>query len=384
MKRVLHLIVKFLFLYIVVCFFSSCVFEMSHEISTKNLHDSVNANLQLFDGSNLIKLSDVLCDNEIIFLGEVHGIAPLIETAAQLSVHLAKHRPVVYASELTYGLSFFVEPVSLGNPTPSTNYNIPKCIKEFNYNQNAENKILVTAIDVEHSVYTNKRATSVYLLELVSRSSSSNAKELIGKEVAQLSNQDSFANMDRFLKRLKKVIVRHIDTFAPEDQEEVMFFMELLVASNRFYRYTNESGISKFWLIPRGWDIREEYFIKTVERAYWKAQKRAAILLCRVGIGHITADKKNLGRHFRQAYRPTKGKVACVNMMPIYYDNSEPNCPDKSIDSVVKHLMKDYEYGYLSLNDLQKNTDYSLSWSRHFYGKRPKYDGILFVRIVQK
>ncbi len=81
----------------------------------------------------------------------------------------------------------------------------------------------------------------------------------------------------------------------------------------------------------------------------------------------------------------TKGKVASIRMVPLYYDVHETNetVTEKhsDIDSIVKTLMKDVEYSYLSLSKLQKNTNNSFKWSKYYSNSGPKYDGLLFVRI---
>ena len=72
-------------------------------------------------------------------------------------------------------------------------------------------------------------------------------------------------------------------------------------------------------------------------------------------------------------------------MVPLYYDVRETNDTDteehNDIDSIVKTLMKDYEYSYLSLADLKKNKKNSFIWSKYYSSSGPKYDGLLFVRI---
>ncbi|MHC4528901.1 MAG: hypothetical protein ACYS29_13580, partial [Planctomycetota bacterium] len=51
------------------------------------------------------------------------------------------------------------------------------------------------------------------------------------------------------------------------------------------------------------------------------------------------------------------------------------------IDSIVKLLMKNNEYSYLSLSELQKDTNNSFKWSKYYTSSGPKYDGLLFVKI---
>ena len=71
-------------------------------------------------------------------------------------------------------------------------------------------------------------------------------------------------------------------------------------------------------------------------------------------------------------------------MIPIYENAENTNDDteqDNDIDSIVKTLMKDCEYSYLPLRELQKATNNSYRWNDHFSNSGPKYDGLLFVKI---
>lgn len=275
-------------------------------------------------------------------------------------------------------LAPFMEAASFGNPKAAKSIRIPKCIQEFNSSQtDDENKILMTAIDIEHTIYHKKTDPVLFLQDLASRSTSDTAVQTINKEVAQLTAQDTYDKMNRYLKKLKEVFLQHFDTFSSEDQDEILFYFDLLQASNR-YQYIKED-----W--QRAHPIRYRYFKKTIKRAYQKARKRKAILLCRVGNWHISLKDKTEARYFARDYSLTKGKVASIGLVPLYYDIHEMKDTGaekhKDIDSIVKMLMKDYEYSYLSLSELQKSTSNSFKWSKYYSSSGPKYDGLLFVKI---
>jgi hypothetical protein len=350
------------------------------------LTDLLKQNLVLLPNNKIEHLPPSLTENEIIFLGEYkHHVEPLSLAASRLAVYLASYGPVVYASESCYGLGPFMEAASLGNPKIVISIGIHKCIQAFNSNQTADKKILMTAIDIDHNIYRSKQNIVIFLQELAGRSNSDIASEEINKEVVQLTAQDTYDKVDRFFKKLKKVFQKHLDTFSSEDRDEILFSLDLLQASNRFYQYTTDKGIRGFFLTSTGWNIRAKYFKKTIERAWRKAQKRKALLLCRVGANHAFLDSKKEARYFAKKYSPTRGKVASIGLVPLYYDVCETNdnVTEKSsdIDSIVKTLMKDDEYSYLSLSDLQKSTDNSFKWSKYYSSSGPKLDGLLFVRI---
>ncbi|MHC4647036.1 MAG: hypothetical protein ACYTBJ_16195 [Planctomycetota bacterium] len=372
--------------YALMFFLPSCTLPTRTAPPSAQLNDLVKQNLVLLHNNNFEYLSPSLKENEIIFIGEFeHHNKSLSLAASRFAVYLATNKPVVYATESVYGLGPFMEAASLGNPKTARPIGIPECIQAFNSNQIAAKKILMTAIDIEHTIYHTKSSTVLFLQELASRSTSNTALEIINKEILRLTTQDTFAKVNRYLKKLKGVFLEHLDTFSPEDQDEILFSLDLLQASNRFYQYTTAGGLKEALMRP--WDIRRKYFIKTIERAYQKAQERKAILMCRVGAQHASLTNKYLeARYFAKKYSLTKGGVGSIGLVPLYYDAHEMNdtVTEKynDIDSIVKILMKDYEYSYLPLSELQKNTNNSFKWSKYYSNSGPKHDGLLFVRIL--
>jgi len=361
-------------------FLSSCVLTTDRGTPPENLKSILAQNLVLLPDSQFENLPPSLKEKEIIFLGEQHRTKGLIQASNRLAGYLTTYKPVVYAMESCYGAHVFLEAASLGQ-----SYINPKLmlgeIQEFNSKLPENRKILMTAVDIEHSIYNNKKETEQFLQILANRCTSDVARRIIQKEIPQLTTQDTFDKMNRYLKGLKKLFLQYFDTFSPEDQDEILFSFDLLQASNR-YQYICH-GNKRDWQNPH--DIRYRYFKKTIERAYRKAQKRKAILLCRVGAAHICLDRRTEARYFARDYSLTKGKVASVSLVPLYYDTTKVDDADpekhSDIDSIVKMLMKDYDYSYLSLSELQKGTDNSFRWSKYYSSSRPKYDGLLFVRI---
>lgn len=359
-------------------FLSSCTFMTNTAPAPEQLNNLLKQNLVLLPDNKFDNLPPSLKENEIIFIGEIHKVKPLAKALDQLAVYVADYKPVVYAVESCYGAHPLMEAVSLGNEKTINPMLYSETIRTFNSEQSLDKKILMTAVDIEHSIYNNKKETVLFLQDLAGRSTSDAARRIIQKDIPQLTTQDTFDKVKRYLKNLKKVFKQHFDTFSPEDRDEILFSMELLTASNH-YQYVMED-----W--QRAQNIRYRYFKKTIKRAYQKAQKRKAILLCRVGGYHVSLSGKNSeARYFARDYSLTKGKVAAIRLVPLYYDAHETNETvteeHNDIDSIVKTLMKDNEYSYLSLSELEKNTNNSFKWSKYYSNSGPKYDGLLFVRI---
>lgn len=361
-------------------FLSSCASTINTAPAPEQLTDILKNNLVILPDNNFDKLPPSLKENEIIFLGEVHKVKPLAHAAERLVVYLAAQKPVVYALEGCYGGHTLMEAVSLGEEKDINPNLYTETLRAFNSVQSIDRKILLTMLDIEHSVYNNKPDTVRFLHDLSGRSTSEAAKQAIDRQIDQLPAQDKCKKMAPYLKDLKRLFRRHFDTFSADDREEIRFSMDLLQASN-LYRHIELGGRS--WEHPRS--LRYRYFIKTIKRAYQKAQNRKAVLMCRVGNWHISIKNKTEARYFAKDYSLTKGKVATINLVPLYYDAQETNdnVPEKrnDIDSIVMTLMKDNEYSYLSLSDLQKSTGNSFRWSKYYSKSGPKYDGLLFVRI---
>jgi hypothetical protein len=345
--------------------------------SRSQLTDLLQQNLIFLPDKNFESLPPEVKQKEIVFLGEVHNTPSLHEAGTRLAMYLASDRPVVYATEGCYGQHPFMESASLSlQPQPR----FDRSILEFNSKQPPDRKILMTAVDLEHTIYTDKKETVCYLQELAGCCTSTAARETLEKEIPQLTATKTFDEVDAYLLNLKNIFILHFNTFSPENQEEILFSLDLLQASNRYYRYESARGIMKNILRP--WDIRYKYFKKTIERAYQKAQKNDAIMLCRIGNGHVSLVRDCETRYFARDYSLTKGKVMAIQMIPLYEDNVKAEgC---TIDSVVKELMKVDEYCYLPLKQLQANTKSSLKWSRYYPGGKPICDGLLFVKTRKK
>lgn len=369
-------------------FLSSCTSMTNTAVEPAQLEDLLKQTLVLLPEADFENLPPSLKENEIIFLGESkHYVRALIQAAERFCACLANYRPVVYAMESCYGHGPFMEAASLGNPKTAIPMRIPECIQAFNSDQNADKKILLTAIDIEHSIYHTKSDTVLFLQDLAGRSTSDAARRTLQQEIPQLTAQHTFDKVDHYLKNLKRAFLQHWDTFSSEDRDEISFSLDLLVASNQSHQYTSvQGGDWKNPIVRRGWNIREKYFTKTIERAYRKGQERKAILLCRVGAPHsYLTDKRYQARYFAKKYSPTKGKVASIGLVPLHYDVRKTNDTvaedHNNIDAVIKTLMEDNEYAYLSLSELRKSTNTSLKWSKYYSTSAPKHDGLLFVRI---
>ena len=383
-----------LFLIAGMIFISGCgLWPERSSVSPAELENLVNGHLVYLPKNDFTNLPAEVVDKDIIFLGEQHNVPALQEAAAQLACFLASKKPVVYAVEMTYGMHPFVEAASMGTPDPLKPMNIPAPILAFNAERPPEQKILMTTLDVEHTIYHAKHLTVLFLRHLAERSTSETARQGLEEKIAELPEQDTSEKMDAYLKQLKSTFDKYLNTFNADDREEILFSMELLDASNRFQYISRENNSEETQ--QHADKIRYHYFNKTIERALQKARQRDAVLLCRVGVWHASLDYECEARYFAKENQRTKGDVVTVNFVPVFFSSEpipqtgEPNDgqndnAQNDINAIVIKQLSDDSYCYLSLNEISRQTRGSLDWSKYFYnGSHPTCDGLLFVKIVK-
>lgn len=357
-------------------FLSSCSPSVQRASSTE-LTDLVSQNLILLDG-DLGELPPEIKDNDMIFLGEVHRVGALNKAANKMLMYLADYKPVVYAMESVYSSGIFMEAESSGKPNPRSSKFLHESMIKYCHAIAGRN-ILLTALDLDHTIFRDKRATLGFLQEMASRSSSPSKSQELSCEIDLLVKQDTFKKMDRYLKNLRKIFQERFDTFPEHDKEEILFAMDLFIASNR-YQHTCFGDLKNIWWTPfykSSSSIRYTFFLKTIERAYGKAVDRDAILLCKVGSYHASLFSfYSEAKHFK---KQKLLKVSTINMVPVYFEADEAKNYDQ-IDLMAKNLMGENNYAYLSLRQLQRDTNDSLNWSKYYKNNNPKYDGLLFVR----
>lgn len=346
----------------------------------ENLTALLEENLVYLPHNNLERLVSQMKDKEIVFLGEVHKVSALRQTATELVVALASEKPVVYASESTYTQHPFVEAASLGNMNPLSPRKLPAEFEEFNSRNAPERRILMTTLDLDHYIYGDKEGTVLFLKELANRSSSEAARQQLAATIPELTATKTEKEVHDFLRSLKRVFQQHFDSFPAVDQEEILFSIELLDASNLYYHVPHRHRAP--WE-PTSSRIRYEYFTKTIDRAYRKAEQRNAILLCRVGFWHAALTHQCEAQYFAKRHPSTKGKVMSIRMIPSYEQSDKVNEEGGDIDTAVTPLMKEGAYCYLSLPQFQQRAKHSLRWSAYYPGGRPICDGLLFVKAVE-
>ncbi|MCE5187127.1 MAG: hypothetical protein LLF76_13480 [Planctomycetaceae bacterium] len=348
----------------------------------------VGRDLVLLPDKSLDSVSAKIIQKDVIFLGEVHQIPELYEAAYQIILLVAAERPLVYAKEMVYGMHPFLEDGSMGRANPVYTYTLAQPLAQFNERQPPDRKILMTALDVEHTIEHDKASTVRFLQELVRRSSSQDVRDALESHIPRLTDTKSFDEVDAYLRELNNLFISNLKTFSAADQDEIRFSLDLLQASNTYRRH-NATRWTDLRFFNQGVYLRYEYFKKTIVRAHEKAQQRNAALLCHVGNGHATYGSRWEAHYFARKYPPTRGKVFAIQMIPLYYEE-DPNIlsnPHKDVDpiAIAAHsLMADCAWAWLPLQQFHKNANVQPRWSGYFPSGKPECDALLFIKTRAK
>lgn len=357
-----------------------CSCNPSSSLPERELVDLLQQHLVLLADDAFDALARDLADHEIVFLGERHDHRSMYQAACLMAVHLARFKPVVFACESNYGNHSFLEALSMGHPRGGMRWDEASLlIADYNHDRPEREKILVTAVDIEHAIRNSKGQVAAVLHDLFSRATRDDAKSELGRQIRSLPQQDTYEKMDTYLSRITREFRRYRDAFSAEDQEEIDFYLELLLASNRY----QHAVFGRPEIEGNPDEIRHEYFIKTIERALAKAREREGILLCRVGGWHVGLHERTEARHFAKRDPQTRGRVSAIRMVPIDergHRNPRGREP-QNLNAVVRSIMRDASYAYLPLHALTNHTS-SAHLPSEYYTKQgvPKYDGLLFVK----
>lgn len=254
-------------------------------------------------------------------------------------------------------------------------------IADFNASRSAGDRLLFTALDVDHAINHTKPLAQAYIGYLASKSSSEKARSEIDEARSGLSRFRSLPEVEAYLDRVGSAFAANRSAFSDADWEEIQFSLALERASIR-YQLADQSQSGSVGVE----EIRGEYFRKTIERAYAKAQAAGGGLVCVVGGAHATlnafaSDDPVTGRiaearYFSREYGPTAGSVASIDVVKLgqggaYY--GDPLC------EAAIAAMGDSPTIFLDLRAARLEEPYR-SFSAFYSDEGPKKDGILFVR----
>jgi hypothetical protein len=339
-------------------------------------------------------------DAKIIFVGEDrHGIPEVIDVAYGLGVYLADRIGMkVFGIEGLYEWHPFMEKASRSalSANPSDDR-----IVSYNKIRPESERILMTGIDVEHSIgMPNLRyATVDYLFHLAHLSTSWNAAQVLLKAASALFDLKEPPETHKQLDGIWEMYKSYESTFGDEDWENIRFSFELFHESlDHLAQIGQYSSNAEIPLKVR--ELRGKGFRQTIEKAYLKAQKRASKLYCYVGDVHafkapvtkLVQERMDKwppatwpeAMYFNRMYESTRGKVFSLLLRTLISHQHGENSynPKGDLDDVVFERMGSANLMYVDLTKIYEEHGSDCRISMYFTDHRPVTDGVFFFREV--
>ena len=339
-------------------------------------------------------------DAEIVFIGEDrHRIPELMDVTFALGVYLADHIDMkVFGIEGLYEWYPFMEKASL---SAFSAHEFDDRVVSYNKVRSESERILMTAIDVEHSIGIPhlRYVTIDYLFYLAHLSTSWKAAQDIIKAVSELFEVKESSETHEQLDGIWEAFKSCKSTFSDKDWENISFSVSLLHESldhlEQIRKYSSNIEIP---IEVR--ELRGKGFRKTIEKAYLKAQERASRLYCYVGDVHafktpvteLVQERMDKwppatwpeAMYFNNMVDSTRGKVFSILLRTlISHQHGETSyIPKGDLDDVVFERMKSAELMYVDLNRIAEDHGPDSLISMYFTAEGPVVDGVLFFREV--
>ena len=373
-----------------VLFVSSCAHV--RESRVQELQRVMDAASRIPSGPDDFTFIDRIASGKrVLFIGEIpHHVPDICPVVLGLSLHLRKEIGYsVLAQERVYSCWPYEEAQSLGNSGSLPNV-LPQSerapdpqiwlgpLPAYNRSAPSDQRLLSTTLDLDHAIYHTKPQTVLYLGYLASLSSSSEARADLANAIPALLKLKGRAEIDNYLDDLGRRFHAAWGSFSPANQEEIDFSLALERASIDF-QFGTFAGVILHY------DLRSEYFRKTIQRAWAKAERSGGSLICHVGWGHAWLDQRPSdceAGYFDQQFPATLGRVGSVlieKLSGCIDFNLNGDFRPSALEMAALARMGDKDRIYVDLRDK--------SWAsvkhrprKFFPGNVPHYDGILFIK----
>lgn len=288
------------------------------------------------------QVCEALQDKEMLFVGEyVHGNAAIERLVARLAVELARASDFrILARESLYCLHPAWEQASL-EARPGRG--IEEQIIAYNASVPRRERILVTTVDLAHSIKHSPRLVSAFLEPLCGRSADPAAREQLLGYCRTLAGATTGEAKLAFIQGLRELSGTCWTGFDPGDAAELGFYLDLLEVSLQDTRGQDEAANMK------AADTRNRWFIQTIERALDRTRQHGGRMVCHTGAPHAYKTYTGVedyyvgampeARHFNQQVFP--GKVYSLLVRPFgldYYGQKCAGCADALEEHALANL----------------------------------------------
>ncbi len=319
--------------------------------------------------------------HEMIFLGEyLHHDQRIKKYALTIVRELASRTDFrILAKESVYCIHPFLEQDSLNN---SDSKYIDKIINDYNRQCPDDQKIIVTAIDIAHSINHTPELVRQYLQKMTDDSDKNFEKE-ISKLIVNLEKDEPLQKKIEFITELDEIIERYKKKLNVELLEELKFYVNLLTESLKHVPPKNRTEHIEMA------DIRSKCFIETIKRAIKRNDRYSAKMINYVGSPHaykeyINEDDYYIGKvpeakHFNDNIYP--GKVYSILIRPFFRDYFG-NITDKITNKIEKAALEkvgNEKSIYVDLREF-KSDNPGLDNVGYYNERHYQYDGVLYIK----
>lgn len=344
-------------------------------------------------------LDPLLSGKRILFLGESHYVPKIQAAEADLAIEARRRLGFgVLAMESLYSGWPFLEALSLDGGTSVTRDGrtaaesllvtpIRARVLAYNRKVPAGERLMVTAVDIDHAIYHTKPKTIQYFEYLASRSSSEVGRKELLAEIPTLLLVRNLEETLSYLSRLEVLFQAHEPSFLASDMEEIRFSLDLERNSARYqYGWRKEAMEIGAQKNPETEELRGRFFRQSITRALHKAEAAGTSLICVVGGAHAIKSEFGPGdsivgriaeaRYFEMEFPGTLGRTASIMIM----EARRLKNGGRWADCVLARMGRK-EQMFINLKDFSRLPEASVLFPLSdlaFLARR--YDGLLIVR----
>ena len=329
----------------------------------------------------------------MVFLGEYPHECPDIQSAiADTAVSLAQRKQLrTLAAESVYALYPKLENDS-GKGLPVNL--VGQAINTFNSTAAEAERIIVTSIEIEHSVRHSRHQTARFFRYLSSRSSVPVVQDEMAGIASSLADLTDGKEIYDAAGRFESVFEMNTRSFDEDAIREIRFAVNLTRSSLAFdmpeHRGPNESFTTDELAM---FSSRAHWFRETIRNARQRLRHCGRGMICWVGMHHaalkpvVSWEPGNPtwpeAYYFNMVNRGTVGSVCSIMVRALTYGSFEQPLfsDDDPIDGSVQSWIGSESVGFLRLPE---RAEVPADWrdSQYYVNGEPLFAGIVFLKEV--
>ncbi len=339
------------------------------------------------DGADFEVVGKYTADSTMIILGETHHCVDTVKTEFELAMYLNSHcntKVLALETEFSHHLRFEAMTLGYMNQLPRDTPEFIGEVIRHNSQRCGNDRLQVTSIDIEHSLWRDTSSLKEYFKRIASFSNTRNGRDRLLEASTILRGCNSPEKLRLCLDSIEECWGELRGTYSPDIDEEMRFALEILRTSITYHSHCGARSADSE-------KIRTHFFRETVQRALRSAANRDGNLLCCMGATHacLNPDERNgtalegllpEGYFFANQNLSTKSKTFVIRILALGMNDKElVGRQQGEIEAQCRQMPFSHERAYLDLHKLD-GTAWSVSNPQLFSPQfGPKYDGLLLI-----